>query len=251
MPVLYSFFSRPAGVTDWKGIVLSDDIFSRFTYIQDNDTYKSGISPSEILEKSKSENFQSIVERHDENASMYLLDCLDNEFYSFVPKSETKNMMNLAEEMLIAGKNNTYIEFNKWLLSIEEENGGKELIDDRYMDWYKPEGQRQALILLPITKNYEILAFIHFFGAESFGSSKAIAMLRYWHEKYGAEIVGHYGTLLNIKVKSVPECIEEALGLAIQQEAFAECTTIPAGVNIRDHARLLMKKKQWLLHQRP
>jgi hypothetical protein len=101
------------------------------------------------------------------------------------------------------------------------------------------------LLLLPIENGWNSLAYLHWYGACTAGSSVAISFLKKWHQQYNAELVCHYGTMLQFNVGRCPISPEEAFELAWEQEALAECTTILPGISLRDHARSLLKVKQW------
>jgi hypothetical protein len=83
------------------------------------------------------------------------------------------------------------------------------------------------------------------------GTTVAIGFLKKWHQEYNAELVYHYGTMLQLNVGRRPTTPEAAFDLAWQQEALAECTTILPGVALRDHARSLLIVDRWFLHERP
>ncbi len=78
-----------------------------------------------------------------------------------------------------------------------------------------------------------------------------IALLKYWHEKYGSELVCHYGTVLQLTTKTLPTSPDEAFQLAWEQQTIAPCTTILPGISLRDHARELLHTYRWFLHERP
>ena len=123
--------------------------------------------------------------------------------------------------------------------------------DTRHLDWYTPDRQTIPLLLLPTQESWNALAYLHWFGACTVGTPVAMRFLRQWHQKYGAELVCHYGTMLQLKVQSRPSTPEEAFELAWQQESLAPCTTILPGVSLREHARALLMVDRWFLHERP
>jgi hypothetical protein len=52
---------------------------------------------------------------------------------------------------------------------------------------------------------WQVAAYVSFFGAEvPGGAERLIAVLRSWHERYGAELVAHYGTMLEFVVRRPP-----------------------------------------------
>ena len=116
------------------------------------------------------------------------------------------------------------------------------MIDLTYFEWYEPINQTLALLLLPVQNSWEILAYIHWYGAGYLGSDQVMAMLKYWHEQYEIELVCHYGTMLQLTVKSKPKTFKEALQLAIEQEIIAPCTTILPGVSLVRSCLCFIKK---------
>ena len=155
------------------------------------------------------------------------------------------------QDFLLKKREITLEEFNRKLVFVEAQNQEQNLIDLRYLQWYEPINQPLALLLLPVQNSWEILAYLHWYGAESLGSDKVMAMLKYWQEKYKIELVCHYGTMLQLRVKNKPKTCQEALQLAIEQETIAPCTTILPGVSLEDHACALLKTDTWFLHERP
>jgi hypothetical protein len=142
-------------------------------------------------------------------------------------------------------------DFNQNLAALEQKNQESLLVDLRYFEWYEPINENLVLLLLPVQNFWEILAYLHWYGANYIGSDKVMAMLKYWHEQYGIELVCHYGTMLQLTVKNKPKTFKEALQLAIEQETIAPCTIYLPGVSISDHACALLKTDHWFLHERP
>jgi hypothetical protein len=142
-------------------------------------------------------------------------------------------------------------EFNQFLEFLERKNKDEILTDLSYLQWYEPINQPLALLLLPVKNSWEILAYIHWYGASYLGSDQVMAMLKYWHRKYEIELVCHYGTMLQLTAKNKPKTCKEALQLAIEQEIIAPCTTILPGISVMDHACCLLKSDSWFLHERP
>jgi hypothetical protein len=139
----------------------------------------------------------------------------------------------------------------RWLFDWEEarqptlapEPGG-------YLDWFEPPDC--TLFLLPTTLSEEVPAYLSLYGAEGPGGhERLIALLRSWRERFGAEMVASWGTMLQLRVAAPPTQLDEAFDLAIEQWIAAPPTLGLAGVTIRDHARALVKRAEWFLHARP
>lgn len=110
--------------------------------------------------------------------------------------------------------------------------------------WHKPI-EPMALLLLPISEPWQIPAYIHWYGADDMGSDLIVAALRSWQEAYGAELVCHYGTMLQFQVQRPIRSAPEAFVVAAQHETLgmldSACET----------ARLLNGARRWHLHRRP
>ena len=251
-PVLYTLWGHPQNT--WEDYVRAADIFTRRPFEwenrDDNDT-----SPEAIVARSELTSFEDLLQTHAHLHSLnlwedygYLLEKTKQRF-GFCPDAEE------VESLIKTKKISNYVELEHWLLRWELQhiarNKSLPPADTGYLQWYVPQSEPQALILLPTANCWEALAYIHWYGAEAYGSETAIAMLRWWREKYGAELVAHYGTMLHIAITRRPSSIEEAFRLAWEQEAFAPCTTALPGESLRDHARALMQADKWFLHERP
>lgn len=142
----------------------------------------------------------------------------------------------------------------KWLFNWEIERfsqPAKENKDASYLDWYQPKYETISLLLMPTSNSWEIPAYIHWYGAEMCTTELLIALLKKWGEMYEAELVAHYGTMLQIITKQKPTTPEAAFRLAWSQELIAPCTTILPGISLRDHAKELLGTNKWFLHERP
>lgn len=249
-PIVTTLWGSYSGT--WLDAIKEEDLFMRFPYEGENETLD--LSPNAIIKRSRSSSHTEILDDHNSIYSEDLIDhmkfVLDNlqEMYGNSPSE--KELLDLMSK----GSVNGYFEFEEWILNWQK----RELCDlnqnddnDTYLDWFNPEGQFESLIFLPIQSSCDALAYMHWFGAENLSTEASIAMLRYWHEVYGAELVAHYGTMLHIKTSKRPTSILDAFNLAKEQESFAPCTTALPGASLRDLASALMKRDLWFLHERP
>jgi hypothetical protein len=251
-PVLYAFWGNPQNA--WEDYVKADDLFKRRPFEWENQEDKD-TSPEAIVARAEITSFEGLLENH---ANLYSENLREDFGYALVKTKQRFGFSPQASEVEALIKSNrieNYIELEKWLLDWEMQHipHVKSLppAQTQYIDWYVPHNEPQALILLPTPHCWEALAYIHWYGAAVCGSETAIAMLRWWNEKYGAELVAHLGTMLHFNVKRKPENIDEAFRLAWEQEALAPCTTALPGISLRDHARTLLKAGKWFLHERP
>ena len=150
------------------------------------------------------------------------------------------------------GAHTTHEALDRWLLDWEETTGGVKLEPALYLDWFDPVGLDTAVVLLPTPHSWEAPAYLSFFGAEGPGGAESlIALVRSWHERFGAELVAHFGTMLEFVVNRPPRSLDEAWALAREQELVAPCTTALPGITLREHARSLVDRDTWFIHERP
>jgi hypothetical protein len=78
-----------------------------------------------------------------------------------------------------------------------------------YLKWFEPDNC--SLLLLPTASSEEVLAYVSFYGGEGPGGhERLIALLRSWRERYGAEMVACWGTMLQLQVNAPPQTLEDA-----------------------------------------
>jgi hypothetical protein len=117
-----------------------------------------------------------------------------------------------------------------------------------YQDWFTPTGPI-ALALLPVAEPWAVYAYVHtLYDADHAVLIKAAER---WHERYGAEPVALWGTMVELFVKRGPKDVDEALQLAREHATLASSTLGPPGIMLRWHARALMVLNRWFLHNRP
>jgi hypothetical protein len=157
-----------------------------------------------------------------------------------------------AEVRAALGPAPSRAELDSWLLEWEQSRGGTVASRTAHLEWFEPDGLALWLVLLPTTRSWEVPAYISFYGAEGEGGAeRLVAVIRSWHGRYGAELVAHFGTMLEFSVGRPPLSLQEAWQLAREQELIAPCTTALQGVPLRQHARALVGRGTWFLHERP
>lgn len=68
-------------------------------------------------------------------------------------------------------------------------------------------------------------------------------LLQKWPEQYQAQLVCHYGTMLQLSLTESPSNLDEAFTLAWVQIAIAPCTVLLPGVSLREHDSSLIRAK--------
>ena len=119
-----------------------------------------------------------------------------------------------------------------------------------HLDWFDP-GPGCAILLFPVANGWETFAHVDFFpnGGELGSVARLVAVVRSWHQRFGAELVANWVTMLQFVVTRPPLTADEAWRLALEQAAVAPYTM--RGFPLRDHARALVGRERWFLHNRP
>lgn len=121
-----------------------------------------------------------------------------------------------------------------------------------YLDWFQPSGHElQVLLLLPTPHGWSAPAWLHWFGAERCQSEAVISVLRAWEQTHGAELVAHYGTMLQCQLPGPLTDLTTARQVAEEHELLAPCTLMLPGVSRAEHAQALLQVRRWFLHERP
>lgn len=234
----------------------SDDYFSRFYYEEEQQAGMiPAVSPEVIIASVDSADLDGFLETRKRDSAPDLEESLEyalawtRERFGSTPPVD--KLRTLIRQKVICSS----YDLEKWLFDWElrhfQFDEAIAVTDTSYLNWYEPDSPTAPLLLLPTEESWNALAYLHWFGACTAGTPVAMGFLQQWHERYGAELVCHYGTMLQLTVSTRPSAPDEAFELAWQQEALAECTTILPGVPLRDHARSLLVVDRWFLHERP
>ncbi|EAZ91223.1 DUF4253 domain-containing protein [Crocosphaera chwakensis] len=191
-------------------ILQEQDFFARRSF--------NNKSVQTIINYSKNVNIQQSLtqlyqnRQYDENLVDYL-DYLEDDLWTREEKFgyylDIETIENLVDsEDLQTVKDLEYCLF-KW--EIKEFPAEKALKNDYpvYSHWFDPSPDKIVLLLMPTINHWEILAYIHWYGSDDY-SELVIALLKNWHEKYGSELICHYGTMLQLTTKTLPSSPDEA-----------------------------------------
>jgi hypothetical protein len=122
-----------------------------------------------------------------------------------------------------------------------------------FQSWLEPvENDHCCLLFLPQVESEAALAYVQFFAEEGYPVISApalVAIFREWRERYGAELVAHWGTMLQLVADRPPSEPEEAWRLAEAHYAIAPSTF--NGPSLREYAQGLIGGRTWWLHERP
>jgi hypothetical protein len=238
------------GYANWEQNIRSGDLFSRFYFREEYPNLD--VAPEAIIERTNLFN-QADLEQFLNVSAVSYTDDLEEQI---LPELETteENFGSAPTEKEIReqiklNKISTIVDLERYLFNWELNCPNQEEFShySDYMDWCQPNNQHIALLLLPTPHSWETLAYLSWYG----GSKIAIPLLRQWYQKYQAELVCHYGTMLQLNVSKKPTTLTTAFELAWQQIALAPCTTMLPGISIREHARCLLQTNRWFLHERP
>jgi len=147
------------------------------------------------------------------------------------------------------------LSLDRWLFAWEqreEANGAAaDPPDTRYLDFFiPPAGQACGIAFLPTPHAWQTVAWLPFWGAcDPPECARLIAVMRRWHDQWGAELVAHWSTMLEFVVTRPPTTSAEAYPIALGHHLLAGATL--AGVSVRQHARVIVNRPTWFLHNRP
>jgi hypothetical protein len=111
-------------------------------------------------------------------------------------------------------------------------------------NWHTPD--RVSLLLLPTTAPWLAAYWVDFYGSMGWSAGLG-AVLRQWHEQYGARLVAGWGTMLQLLVDRPPTSEEQAWTLAGQLLGL----TTHLEAHQWELAVALPEGAAWFLHNRP
>jgi Domain of unknown function (DUF4253) len=264
---------------NWEDGTRNSTFFSR-TYYEEDRNRAGGIAPSQIIERSKSFDVDKYIAAEDEDFLLWqfdeeeIEDILIGEIESLEEKygkapeiEEFLQALGLSDKELgatLTGEDINEEKLERWLFEWELASGDyeKAIIYNgiiRKRDWfgsdyYKSSGlidtNQYSIILFPTKNSWEVLAYMHWYGSLLSGSDGAIAFLKRWHDNYQAELVCHFGTVLNLNVGKRPQTPMEAFNLMVEQYTLSDYD-MRHNFSMREYALYLMKVEHWCFHERP
>ena len=241
--------------SSWHEQLHQEDLFDRFPFQYELDRKnRENLSPEIIISGAEKIDLEASLDQlsldAEEDLKDYLADTISETQEQFGETPE----LSLLNQLIESGELNSEVDLERWLFNWEIEHFGEKAtasIDNSYIHWFDPVHEPMALLLMPTMNSWEIPAYISWYGAESCSSELVVALLKHWHQKYGAELLAHYGTMLQLVTQTLPNSPEEAFTLAWKQQVIAPCTTCLPGVSLRNHAREMLHSHEWFLHERP
>lgn len=235
---------------DWRKSVLSEDFFSRFYYREAPGA--NDVSPTALLRMADQVDVDTFVDDLVKLRGSYF--ALDKAIRLEVDTTRHTCGIAPTEQEIAAAraadKNiDSHAAFDRWLMHWEAAHG---VPLDRSLgrqDWF--EQDPAVLLLLPTENSWDALAYLHWFGSSQPGAQYFIALGRRWRQRYGAELVAHYGTMLQCLVSRPPQTLDEAWSLAREHDLASPSTLALPGIALRHHALGLVDHDRWFLHERP
>jgi hypothetical protein len=250
----------PLVVTSWSGSqsaagfengFRNEDLFMRFPYEQCTMSSAADATPAAILRAADAVDVPAFVEslavRRDRLRPLQkVLDLeLDATRYH-LGSAPTKQDVQHAR--LDGRPITTAFDLDRFLLDWERNQGALPAPSDARQPWFDPG--IASLLFMPTTSSWDCLAYIHWWGMFA-GAERYIALGREWSRRFGAELVAHYGTMLQCLVSSPPATVEVAWELGRQHDLIAPCTLALPGIHLRHYAAGLCGYDRWFLHERP
>jgi len=100
--------------------------------------------------------------------------------------------------------------------------------------------------LFPVKDGWQVPAYFNFGGwNECPAPDGHVLMMKYWQEKYGAELVGMNGDVIEMYVTRPPSTREEALALAEEQYLYCEDIVLQGTETIQNLAAGLLGNHLW------
>ncbi|MEL6894154.1 MAG: DUF4253 domain-containing protein, partial [Actinomycetota bacterium] len=219
-----------------------------------------GLSAEQVIERAEAMGAEDAATWFRDRYSDYAFDVWDSPYgpESDVERAlaETHRRLGLApsegEVREGIGEPASEESLERWLLTWELTNGAEGGDDPGHLEWCRESSVPTSVVLLDSTNTSDALALSSFWANESSEDAVALlALVRSWNRRFGAELVAHYGTMLKFIVERPPSSIDDAFQLACEQYWVAPCTTALPGVSLRDHARALLDRPTWFMHERP
>jgi len=243
-PVATTFWTAVDG-SAWTDWALEADFFSRFYYEEAPNPVD--VSPRALCALANTINppeFLALKAARRDEAS-YFEEMMPHEL------EETKTRCGSAptRSELEAAHVYTERDLQRFLLDWEDSHGASINPEDFRQQWF--EQDPSALLFLPTYNGWDTLAYMHWYGTSDHGAENYIALGQSWQKKFGAELVAHYGTMLQCLVSRPPTAQQDAWELASEHDLAGPCTLASPCIRLRDYARALVGWDRWFLHERP
>lgn len=246
-PIVTTCWSGTSGTLEER--IADEDFFSRFFF--EEAPHAGDTRPRALIASSQKVDVTKFLQglRADSEVNDDLTDLLPFEregTQQACGKAPSQN--ELAQARINGDPIRTRSQLDRWLLEWELTQGC--LPDPKLgrQEWFQPE--HAVLLFLPTVSSWEALAYLGFYGAYQ-GAEKYIALGKTWEQRFGAQLVAHYGTMLQCLVSRPPQDARSAWVLALEHDLVAPCTLALPGIALRHYAAGLVHQDRWFLHERP
>ena len=247
---LATMFGPSWGAPPWREAIVDEDLFSRFYYEEEPDPVD--ISPQGLCRRADHADYAKAFEQVLHARAEY--DLLSERLEYAIESCQSRlGHAPQPEEIAAAkasGKFQHYYGLEHWIAQWETAHGYQTNLEESRLEFFTPENFT-ALLFLPTTQGWDALAYLNWYGTSDIGSAYYIALGRSWQQRFGAELVAHYGTMLQCEVSRPPQTFEEAWPLACEHDLAGDCTLALPGILLRDYAHGLVGWNRWFLHERP
>jgi hypothetical protein len=244
----------PVATASWNlGPVDPAELFSRFPFeasSQHDAAPMAVVARAEAIDVAEHIAERLAVLREDEPVDEWIDHEVGETYAKFGVAPSVEQVRHAIADEGLQGR----VDLDHWLFGWElanfEEPISLQPPDLGYQDWYQPSGQQSAIVFLPTPRPWETLSFMSWWASELAGGNEPlVGVLHDWYQRFGVELVAHWGTMLQIVVSRRPGDPEAAWSLALEHELIAPSTLhlLP----VREHARTLLQADRWLLHERP
>lgn len=187
----------PLATTSWDHGSVDEETFARWLYGREDN------SPQAVCARARAITLEDVMRRHRERSRSW--DAENWERIVEVELNQTRRRFGASptlEQALALDLRANRVALERWLLDWEEARQPTRVPDaGGYLKWFEPDNC--SLLLLPTASSEEVLAYVSFYGGEGPGGHERwIALLRSWRERYGAEMVACWGTMLQLQVSA-------------------------------------------------
>ncbi|MCC6407780.1 MAG: DUF4253 domain-containing protein [Planctomycetes bacterium] len=246
-PVVISTWDEDAGT--WSDRLLASDPFSRFHF--EEGAPGADVSPRAILARADQVDVDEFLARlaDERAASEDLEDAAGWELAETERAVGSRPTWEACYGATVFGRPVGCVhDLDRYLLDWELAHAGG-VPSTGITEWFVPSDA--TLLLLPIAKSWDALAYLHWYASSGRPAELDIALGREWQRRYGAEIVTHFGTMLGCRVTRRPDSVDEAWQLAREHDLAAPYTLLGPGERVRRYALELRNSERWQLHERP
>ena len=244
-PIVSSAWGSTSDSLDRR--LAEEDPFSRFFFKEAPGA--DDVSPRALIKKSKLVDPEQFVAQLDARSAIHMNDGWAADWLEEELDTCMATIGRLPEQdELDDDIANPVLRVDRWIYEQLLNSGKPPENVVTQVEWYEPDNA--YMMLLPVTCGWDALAYYHFFGAQE-GSEYYIAVGKRWEERFGAELVCHYGTMLQCRVLNPPTNPSDAWQLAREHDLLSSNTLGSTGTSVRDYARGLTSINRWFLHDRP